>query len=234
LSSKINLWPADQALTISFMKTRTITAEIALAQIAIENALQHETIQKKLAVYNYDRPKLLEGKSLKEEVQQLHSVKQDKYGEQFTVSEDLKAQIQEVRLRYRQHVKRARLAFENQRGVLSQLQLEGRRKSDMNGWLDQLYTFYSKIEGFAPEMSLYNIGQEELAQTKAMVEALYAARQQHLQCRGNAQDATQKRNAKRRALRTWMSQFKKAARLALADEPQLLEALGIIVPSEQG
>lgn len=213
------------------MKKRTISAEIAMAQIAIENSLNHARIQKQLAVYSYDRKKMLEGKGLLQEVQMLQLVKQDKYGKQYETSDALQAQIQEVKKLYGQHIRIARVAFENQRGILEQLQLKGRRKSDVLGLQEQIHTFYSKIETFSKEISKYNISPEELAQAKAMVEAIGAARQQQLQSKGDAQDATQKRNEKRRALKTWISQFKKVARIALTDEPQLLEVLGIMVPS---
>ncbi|WPP51902.1 hypothetical protein [Catalinimonas niigatensis] len=136
---------------------------------------------------------MLEGKSLKEEVQMLESVKQDKYGQQFTSTDSMKAQRREIIQRHRQHSKRARLAFEGQRGTLEQLQLLGNRKMDTNGLMMQVYAFYSKIVLFAEEMSKYNISAEELAQSKAMVEALSATRQQQVQSKGQAQDATQKR-----------------------------------------
>ena len=215
------------------MKKTTITAEMAMARMAIDNALQHEIIRKRLATYNYDRKQLMVGKALSEEVFLLHSVQQDKYGQQYEQSDAVKAQFTEVQDRYRQHVKRARLAFEDNRGIRQQLQLNGKRKTDTLGQLDQIYAFYSKVEGFLAGITQYNVTAEELAQTKAMVEALYAGRQQQLQNQGEAQDATQKRDEKRRQLKTWMAQFRKAARLALHDEPQLLEVLGIKVPSQR-
>ena len=66
-----------------------------------------------------------------------------------------------------------------------------------------------------------------------MVEALHSVRQQQLQSKGDAQDATEKRNMARKALKTWMSRFRKTARLALQDDPQLLEGLDIVVPSKK-
>ena len=215
------------------MKKNTITAEMAMARLAIENALEHEVIRKKLAAYNYDRKQLLAGKALNEEVRVLHSVQQDKYGLQYEQSDAVQAQFAEVQDRYRYHIKRARLAFENQRGIRQQLQINGRRKTDVLGQLDQMYAFYTKIEGFLADITQYNVAAEELLQTKAMIAALYAGRHQQLISRGDAQDATQKRDEKRRQLKNWMTQFKKAARLALHDEPQLLEVLGIKVPSQR-
>ena len=215
------------------MKKYTITAEMAMARIAIDNALQHQTIQKKLAAYTYDRNKLLAGKALCEEVHLLHSIKQDKYGQQYEHSDAIKEQFSEIRARYRRHIKSARLAFENKRGIREQLQLSGKRKTDTLGVLEQIYAFYSKIEVYTAEITRYNVTPEELAQTKAMVEALYTARQQQLQSIGDAQDATQKRDEKRKQLKGWMAHFRKAARLALHDEPQLLEVLGMMVPSQK-
>ena len=55
------------------MKKNTITAEMAMTRMAINNALEHETIRKKLAAYSYDRKQLLAGKALSEEVFLLHS-----------------------------------------------------------------------------------------------------------------------------------------------------------------
>lgn len=215
------------------MQKRTISAELAMAEIAIENTLQNANTLKKMSAYNYDRKRLLEGKSLKVEVEMLESVKHDKYGQQFTSTDHMKAQRKEIMQRYQQHSKRAHLAFEGQRGILEQLQLLGNRKTDTNGLMRQVYAFYSKIEQFAEEMSQYKVSPEEMAQSKAMVEAFFAARQQQIQSKGQAQHATHTRNAKRKELRTWMTQFRKVARIALADEPQMLETLGIMVPTQK-
>ncbi len=215
------------------MKKQSITAEIEQAQVAIENTMNQPEIQKKLATYNYDRKKMLEGKGLYETMRLLNNTKQDKYGKQYASTDALQVQMKEVKVRYRRHLKSARLAFEDQRGVMEQLQLKGKRKPDTVGWLEQVYTFYSKIGEFTEQMSRYNVSPEELSQTRAMVEALYSARQQQLQRKGDAQHATEKRDQVRKELKAWMSRFKKTARLALQDDPQLLEGLGIFVPSRK-
>lgn len=62
-----------------------------------------------------------------------------------------------------------------------------------------------------------------------MVASLVDARQQQMQRKGEAQDATEKRDEALRAMDVWMSDFKAAARVALKDHPQWLEMLGIRV-----
>lgn len=64
-----------------------------------------------------------------------------------------------------------------------------------------------------------------------MIESIVESRRERLQKTGEAQDATQKRDDVRRALRTWVTDFRAIARVALRDEPQLLEALGTVVTS---
>ncbi|MGB3779658.1 MAG: hypothetical protein WA960_14955 [Tunicatimonas sp.] len=215
------------------MKKNTITAEMAAARLAIGNALEHAIIKKRLAAVGYDQKTLLAGKALTEEVYLLCSVQQDKYAAQYEGTDTLQEQLAEVRARYQQHVKRARLAFEGQRNVRELLQINGKRKTDTVGQLDQIYAFYTKIEQYLEVITRYDVRAEELAQTKALVEALQADRRKRAARRGDAQHATQERNQKRRALKDWMAQFKKAARLALHKEPQLLEVLGIQVASQR-
>lgn len=215
------------------MKKNTITAEMAAAQLAIENALENAIIKKKLAIVGYDQKSLLVGKALREAVYLLYSAQKDKYAEKYEGSDALRTQFADVQARYRQHVKRARLAFEGQRGLREQLQINGKRKTDTVGQLDQIYAFYSKIEQHLEIITRYDVKVEELVQTRAMVEALQASRRKRVARRGEAQHATLQRDKKRRELRDWMAQFKKAARLALHDDPQLLEVLGIPVPSQR-
>ncbi len=214
------------------MKKHTISAEMAMAQIAIENAMTHPEIQKKMAAYSYDRKTLLAGKAILEEVRLLHMAKQDQYGQKYESTDALQNQMSEIRKRYQQHLKIARIAFEKQRSIQEQMQLNGRRKPDTIGLIDQMYAFYSRIENVMEPLTRYNISPEELRQTWAMVEALYVALQQQMQSKGNAQHATEKRNDARKKLKTWMSHFKKTARLALQDNAQLLEVLGIQVPTK--
>ena len=65
------------------MKKNTITAEIVGARMAIENAMKHKLIQKRLAACSYDRKKMLEGKALSEEAHMLQSLQEDLYVQQY-------------------------------------------------------------------------------------------------------------------------------------------------------
>ncbi len=49
--------------------------------------------------------------------------------------------------------------------------------------------------------------------------------------RGKAQDATQDRNLVLAELNSWLVEFRTVARIALQEDPQYLEKLGILVAS---
>ena len=72
------------------------------------------------------------------------------------------------------------------------------------GQLEVISAFYAKFEQSLEVITRYDVQADELAQTKAMVEALRADRRKRTARRGDAQHATQQRNQKRRALRDWL------------------------------
>ncbi len=212
---------------------QSISEEIVASQNAIDNVLNHTEIQKKMAGLGYDRKKLLEGKGLCEKVRMLNLTKKSKYSQQLRSTDTFQADLLQVDRSYKHHLKIARMAFENDRASSEQLQLRGKRKSDTHGWLEQAYAFYYAIDAYVETMVRYNVSQEELMQTRAMVEALYGRRQQQLQSKGESQQATYVRDQARKELKAYMSRFRKTARIALIDSPQLLEVLGIIVPGNK-
>ena len=199
---------------------------------ALENAMNHAGIQRKLNRVSYDRKTLLQGKALNENVWLLQTTKQDHYGSQVTSTDTVLANLAETQQVYSEHVALARLAFKDDRGMQMKLAIAGPRKRANNAWLAQAMTFYGKIDEMATAMTGYGVSQESLQQAKAMVEALATARQQQLQRKGEAQHATEQRNAAVKAMDAWMRDFRAAARVALKDNPQWLEMLGMLVRSK--
>ena len=73
---------------------------------------------------------------------------------------------------------------------------------------------------------------QELAQTQAMIEAMSSAKQHYKSLIGEAQMATQQRNAALKDLDVWVRKFTKVARIALEEQDQLLEGMGLLVRSK--
>ncbi len=99
--------------------------------------------------------------ALRNELRLLYLAQQNKYSLQYDSTDDLYSQRQKVEVLYKKHLKKARLAFEDKRGARAELQLNGKRKTDTVGLMEQIYVFYSKIGAYIDEITLYNVTRED-------------------------------------------------------------------------
>ena len=70
---------------------------------------------------------------------------------------------------------------------------------------------------------------EQLNAANALIADVETTRADYLREKGESQNATQTKDASFAVLDDWMSEFYAVARIALEDQPQLLEALGLLV-----
>ncbi|MEL7329962.1 MAG: hypothetical protein AAGJ69_08990, partial [Cyanobacteria bacterium J06559_1] len=75
--------------------------------------------------------------------------------------------------------------------------------------------------------AIFGITRKKLRASQKTLQVVEAAAQTQEQAKGAAQRATQTRNAAMKALRDWLSDFIAIAKIALAQDRQLLESLGI-------
>ena len=77
------------------------------------------------------------------------------------------------------------------------------------------------------QLARYKVTLEALQTALSDVEQAFTLKSSQEQEKGEAQEATQQRDAAIDALDEWLSDFKVVARIALEDTPQLLEALNL-------
>jgi hypothetical protein len=211
-----------------------IPDRLRLADTVLTNALADPILLDAVATYGYDAAALEEGRSLLVAARQAQQAMRSEYGEQYDATDAVRDAFDAANSTYMQHVKLARIAVKDRRGAATALQLVGARKQSIRGWLDQATTFYDNAlanEDIQADLARFNITPEVLAEGQAAVEAVARANSQQEQEKGDAQAATAVRDDAVEALDEWMSEFRVAARVALEDEPQQLEKLGIRVPA---
>ncbi len=204
----------------------------AAAQTAIYNAQEQPEIQKSMNTYGFSPKRLLEGKSLLESAMMLHYSKDDRYDEKREIANQLAIDLETTRRHFEDHVATVKLAFRKAPATLAKFRIRPIAKK-MEGWTLQASRFYDIAETYADVLENYQLPREELSQNKAMVEALRATRNQRMQKKGEAEEATRVRDEAVNALNDWMVSFRGIARIALKDKPQLLEALGIKVKTRK-
>ncbi len=208
---------------------RGIDQRLLDAQVAIDGALADEGIRAAVEIFSYDEAKLQAGQTLYQEAQDLVNKQKAEYGDQYEATEIVQAAWNEANTAYMRALKIARVAFKGDTKARSALMLGGTRKNSISGWLQQATPFYANILNDPDRlaaMATFGYDQAKLEAEQALLQVVRDANVVQLKEMGEAQEATELRDAKMDELDDWMSDFKAVARVALEDNPQWLEKLG--------
>ena len=216
------------------MRNQSIDSKLLFAQNAISNAQTNPEIIAALAVFGYGDAKMKAGKALYTKAANLQVKQVKEYGEQFAATDALNLAKATTNKIYIVHVKIARIALKGDRGAAESLQLSGRRKETFSGWLKQakaLYTNALNTPAVLEALAQFGITKKNLSGAKAQVFDVEAKLNAQFKEKGEAQAATQLRDEAFDDLQDWMSDFIAIARIAMEDQSQYLEMLGIVEPS---
>jgi len=208
-----------------------IIQQLDQADLMLANALQEPTIRERLAEVGYTEVKIQIGISTVANTRSLVKGVQDAYTTKKITSDQTQAATAELRKNFGEHRSVAKMAFRRTPEVYAELQLATPISKKQSVWLDQAQDFYSAIGPHTKVMQRYDVPKAELEQVATQLRSVKTLRQSSLKKKGLAQNATCRRDEAMQELREWLARFRSAARLALADQPQLLEVLGIIVPA---
>ncbi len=201
------------------------------AQVMIENSLSDPDVKAALAAYGYAGETLTAGKTLYEEAVALQNAQKKEYGEQVAATSELYDIWETADQQYMRTIKIARIAFQDHPKADKAVMLFGRRKESLSGWLEQAQAFYANILNDSELMNAltqYGYTTEKLQQESTLLNQIAARNQQQKKEIGEAQAATQARDKKIDELAHWISDLRAVAKVALADDPQQLEKLGIL------
>ena len=218
---------------MSFTK-KSIEQQLALANIAIGNALTDPSLATALAGFGYTAERLRQGSALHEKALSLYQDQKGAYGDAQTASDAYAAALALAHATYMRHVKVARVALEGERGSLQKLGLAGARKEAQAAQLAQAQQFYTNAlfdPAILGKLSAFGITKEMLAAGQRQLHTVAQSDAARRQRQGAARDAKRARDAALAALTGWMRDFMQVARVALRDRPQLLEMLGAHAPA---
>ncbi|HEX3045006.1 MAG TPA: hypothetical protein VHY08_09630 [Bacillota bacterium] len=204
------------------------------AQLLIVNCLSDPFIKEILNNFGYTEEKLTKGRALYDEVVALNNAQKKEFGEQIAATEELNELWDRADRQYMKTLKVARVALKDVTKADRATMLFGTRKESLSGWLEQVQRFYVNLLG-APEligiMCEYGYTAEKLKAEAALVEQVAAKNFQQKKEMGEAQAATEARDKKLDELAAFISDLRAIAKVALNDDPQQLEKLGILARS---
>jgi hypothetical protein len=216
------------------MKNPTIDKNLAFARQALGNAIASAAIRDAIAEFGYDEKRMQEGQALYERANNLVIEQIREYAEQHGATKDLKNIYEKASQVYMTHVKIARIALRNDSDydLYQSLRLKGERQKSYDGWFAQANAFYTialKNAKIQTAMAYLGIDKKKLEEGHSLIKEF----QRHVLQRGvevgDAQKATLMRDEAIEELDRWISDFISISRIALEDDPQELEKLGIVM-----
>lgn len=210
---------------------RSIDTLLSEAQLAIDNALNNPQILKYLGDFGYTTTRIQQGKKLYTVAAAAQLTQQAEAGGQISATTVVNDAWETAKKSYSRLLKVARVAFKRNSGVAVQLDLGGTRKKSLFGWLAQANQFYKNAlsdQAVLVELKEFGITEQKLKAGLAELAVIEKANLVQEKEKGEAQAATQKRDRALDELQDWLSDYLAIAKVALEEDPQLLEGLGVL------
>ena len=200
----------------------------AEATTLLANAQEHPEISAALDAFGYDAAALAEGQAFLDAARGLYDAQIREYGEQHAATQALGEATKAADKVYAAHRRLAKIAFKSDAQRKTDLHLNERKPEAFNPWYEQARHFYTALlsdTDAQAQLARYKVTLEAIQAAQAQVEQVMALKNSQEKEKGEAQEATQKRDAAIAALDEWLGDFQVVARIALEDTLQLMEAL---------
>jgi len=205
---------------------------LRLFHVAITASLDHEAILSAVARYKYLPEELEAIRQHIECVQELDRQQEQEHAEQLQASQVLEAARERAEETYHEHAEVARGVFHDNPAFQVELRIVGQQDKALADWLAHRRAFYKNLlenpEALA-KMDRRGVTRAQLEDGLALVEAVDAADVRQEIEKAEAQDATEQKNKALAEVDAEMREYLHFARLALKDNPQLMEVLGEVV-----
>lgn len=204
---------------------------LSATRVGFTNARDTPDILAALTPFGYDTIRLDEGLTLADAAEAEAERQEKEYADQYNASNQLAEAVGALKAMYVRHVKLARVAFAPGTEGYVSLGLRGERARSMPGLLSEARSFYRSIEGSAAlQAALAPLTVDAAAVTAGLaqadaVEAAQVAQRKEI---GEAQRATRTRDDAAAELQGFWTDFARVAAIALEDQPQQREILGLL------
>jgi len=185
-----------------------------------------------MAEFGYDSALIEDGKQLFNETRQAYDLNVKEDDETSQAYSDFTEKRNLLEDTYSLHRKKAKVVFRKDLEIMKRLSLDGSIPAAYVKWLETVKKFYTEVLAdtqVQTKLSRLKITAEDLNAANTLISELESARSEYLKEKGESQDSTKQKDATFSNLDDWMSEFYAVARIALEDNIQLLEALGVIV-----
>jgi len=209
---------------------------IGESEIMIAASINNGRIKAYLLNYNYDAARMAIGQAILEDAKTYYQDRIVNGGKQLVATSALEEAIEEAKIICNEHLIIGRLILKNEPLKMVSYSMEGERKKDLHGWIQQETAFYKSILNDTDIVTKYagfGATTEKLQKGLNAVNHVLEVKVQQEGAKSAAQMSTEVRNNAVFILADWIHELRTILKLALAPEPQLLESAGILARSEK-
>jgi hypothetical protein len=209
-----------------------VSQDLLSAQTAMSNSLVEQDILTRVNGFGYTPTRLAEGQQVLAQAEAAVQAFAIAKGNQRVATAQVKVSRTAARSAYLEVAQLARAIFPRDSAHFTTLDIQGNLPTRLADFIRAGYTLFDNARAdadIAAALSDYAYTAARLAEGRGVIEALDQAQQAQAIARGDKQQAAVEQAAALLNLRRWVAQYRKVARLALADAPQLLEKIGVTV-----
>ena len=207
-------------------RKQNIAQRLAIVKRALDNCKNNPEISAPLAVFGYNSERILFFENLYNEAVEANSYQQKEFGEKFEAHAEFERLFAIAKRDYFGALSVARVAFKKQPEKLTKLGADQVKKQTISGLNDQMQTFYDNAlndESILEAMSVFSYDQKKMTGFKGNFLSSLSAYSNFYRENAESVIATKARDKKIEALDDFYSDFFTIAKLAFANNPQLLK-----------
>lgn len=202
---------------------------------ALELAISDATLNGYASQFGYDNIRLAEGKAFSDALETAYENQKKARADQLEASQIFNEKKELAQASVRHMVQTARLAFKDDRAAYQSMGLGEARKKAYGDWLAQHKLMYNQLlsrPGAVEQIAKFNVTLEQIQAALAELLDSMEADKNHEHFKAESQKTTELKNRAFNDFSTWMRGFLKVMTVALENDPQMKEKLGIVTPMQ--
>lgn len=194
-----------------------------------ENISKNETLKNELAEYGYDSEEIAKGKALYDVAAEKLDINKTETAEEKLAYDQFRKKFEALKKSYTTDRKKVKIIYKNEAATLSVLGVKGTASIRITEFLDGVDTLYKQLkasEDLRKPLARLKITEEHITAQLEALEEVKTAYNAYTKEKGESQQATKDKDKALADLEKWVREFYAIAKIALEDQPQLLESIG--------
>ncbi|MDY0082962.1 MAG: hypothetical protein RBR74_07260 [Ignavibacteriaceae bacterium] len=204
-------------------------------RVALTNAVSQPEVAATMAEFGYSAEEIAKGNKLLAQTTTAYESNKTEDNETVAARAVLDEKIEKVSDQYSLDRKKGKVVYRNDEVMLKKLGLTGSIPQSYAKLIATMKTFYNGVDSDTAaqeKLARLKITPKEIKASIAAIKDLENSRAEYLKEVGESQDATKAKDDAFAKIDDWMSEFFAVAKIAMEDNPQLLESLGVLVRSK--